>query len=131
GAGPEARGGVGGPTRPGWLTALAEAGARMGVPPIMRPPAEGGRRSAVLVLFGSGAAGPELLLIQRNGGLRRHSGQPAFPGGSFEEGDRTPEECAIRGAEEETGVDPAGVVPLGRLPERYIRHRGVRVPPDR
>ncbi len=128
-AGTEERERMDGPTPPEWLTALAEAGTRMEVPPIMRPPAEGGRRSAVLVLFGSGAAGPELLLIQRNGGLRRHSGQPAFPGGSFEEGDRTPEECAIREAVEETGVDPAGIVPLGLLPELYIRHSGFRVQP--
>ncbi|WP_017625915.1 NUDIX hydrolase [Nocardiopsis chromatogenes] len=119
---------VGAPA-PDWLTALAEAGARMPVPPLLRPPASGGRRAAVLILFGAGAAGPEVLLIQRNDGLRRHSGQPAFPGGSFEDGDRTPEECAVREAVEETGVDPAGIDPVGRLPELYIRHSGFRVAP--
>ncbi len=56
-AGAEERERMDGRTPPGWLTALAEAGARMEVPPIMRPPAAGGRRSAVLVLFGSGASG--------------------------------------------------------------------------
>ncbi|WP_017558884.1 NUDIX hydrolase [Nocardiopsis baichengensis] len=114
---------------PDWLSALAAAGARMEVPPQLRPPDGGGRRAAVLVLFGAGASGPEMLMIQRNDGLRRHSGQPAFPGGSFEDGDRTPEECAVREAVEETGVDPAGIDTVGRLPDLYIRPSGFRVAP--
>ncbi|MFC4867327.1 MULTISPECIES: CoA pyrophosphatase [Streptomonospora] len=101
----------------------------MAVPAAMRPPESGGRRSAVLILFGEGEHGPDVLLIQRNNGLRRHSGQPAFPGGSFEPDDEGPEDCAVREAVEETGVDPVGIELLGRLPELFIRHSGFRVVP--
>ncbi|MFD0775430.1 NUDIX hydrolase, partial [Streptomonospora algeriensis] len=99
------------------------------VPAVMRPPDSGGRRSAVLILFGEGGHGPDVLLIQRNSGLRRHSGQPAFPGGSFEPGDEGPEDCAVREAVEETGVDPVGIELLGRLPELFIRRSDFRVTP--
>ncbi|WP_052809685.1 NUDIX hydrolase [Streptomonospora alba] len=101
----------------------------MAVPAVMRPPESGGRRSAVLILFGEGEHGPDVLLIQRNDGLRRHSGQPAFPGGAFESGDEGPEDCAVREAVEETGVDPLGIELLGRLPELYIRPSAFRVTP--
>ncbi|NYE50919.1 8-oxo-dGTP pyrophosphatase MutT (NUDIX family) [Spinactinospora alkalitolerans] len=116
-------------TTPAWLASLAEAAERMPVPRRMRPPREGGRHSAVLVLFGETDAGPDVLLIQRNTGLRRHSGQPAFPGGSIEPSDPGPIACALREAEEETGLDPAGVRVLGTLPELYIQRTGFRVTP--
>ena len=79
-----------------------------------------GAVSAVLLLFGEGEAGPDVLLIQRNTGLRRHSGQPAFPGGALEPQDAGPVDCALREAEEETGVVRDGVHVLGTLPEFYI-----------
>jgi len=116
-------------TTPEWLASLAHAGRRMPIPAAMRPPSSGGRRSAVLILFGEGEHGPDVLLIQRNSGLRRHSGQPAFPGGSFELDDEGPEDCAVREAVEETGVDPLGIELLGRLPELFIPHSGFRVAP--
>ncbi|MEE2045246.1 coenzyme A pyrophosphatase, partial [Nocardiopsis tropica] len=37
---------------PLWLAALADAAETMTVPGPMRPPANGGRESAVLILFG-------------------------------------------------------------------------------
>ncbi|MFC3999945.1 NUDIX hydrolase [Nocardiopsis sediminis] len=101
----------------------------MPVPAVMRPPEEGGRRSAVLILFGEGERGPDVLLIQRNNGLRRHSGQPAFPGGALDPSDDGPEDCALREAREETGADPDGIELLGRLPELYINRSGFRVQP--
>lgn len=116
-------------TTPEWLACLARAGARMPVPAMLRPPESGGRESAVLILFGEGEHGPDVLLIQRNNGLRRHSGQPAFPGGAFEPHDEGPEDCALREAVEETGVDPAGIELLGRLPELFIRPSDFRVVP--
>ena len=72
---------------PQWLRDLAAAAAGMDVPGECGRPASGGRRSAVLVLFGAGPHGPDLLYIQRNEGLRRHAGQPAFPGGAIEDSD--------------------------------------------
>lgn len=113
-------------TVPSWLTDLAAAATAMDVPRVMRPPALGGRRSAVLILFGDG---PDLLFIQRSEGLRRHAGQPAFPGGAIEAGDDGPIGAALREAAEETGLDPAGVEVLGTMPELYIPRSGFRVVP--
>jgi 8-oxo-dGTP pyrophosphatase MutT (NUDIX family) len=90
------------------------------------PPADGaGRQSAVLILFGEGARGPELLLMERASSLRSHAGQPSFPGGALdpEDGDPMadgPLRAALREAEEETGLDPGGVQLFGVLPKLYI-----------
>jgi 8-oxo-dGTP pyrophosphatase MutT (NUDIX family) len=119
----------GGPAAPAWLQRLAVAAARMTVPADRRPPAAGGRRSAVLILFGEGAAGPDVLLLQRSPGLRDHAGQPAFPGGSIEPEDDGPAGAALREAAEEALVDPAGVDVLAVLPDLYIpRSRFVVTP---
>ena len=114
---------------PGWLRDLAATAAVMEVPEVARPPASGGRRSAVLVLFGDGAHGPDLLYIQRSEGLRRHPGQPAFPGGKIEASDDGPIAAALREAVEETGLDPAGVDVLTTLPEMFIPRSEFRVVP--
>jgi len=114
---------------PGWLRDLAATAAVMEVPKIARPPASGGSHSAVLVLFGDGAHGPDLLYIQRSQGLRRHPGQPAFPGGKLEASDDGPIAAALREAMEETGLDPAGVDVLTTLPEMFIARSEFRVVP--
>ena len=114
---------------PEWLGELAAAAAAIDVPRVMRPPTSGGRRSAVLILFGTGPDGPDLLFIQRSEGLRRHAGQPAFPGGAIEDSDDGPVAAALREAAEETGLDPAGVDVLGMLPELFIERSQFRVVP--
>lgn len=114
---------------PDWVRKLAATAAVMDVPAFVRPPAEGGRPSAVLILFGEGPEGPDLLYIQRSAGLRKHPGQPAFPGGSIDEGDDGPVAAALREAVEETGLDASGVDVLAVLPELYIFRSGFRVTP--
>jgi 8-oxo-dGTP pyrophosphatase MutT (NUDIX family) len=114
---------------PGWLSRLVAAAGRMEIPARLRPPATGGRTAAVLILFGTGASGPDLLLIERSAGLRDHPGQPALPGGSIDGTDAGPVAAALREAAEETGVDPAGVQVLGVMPELYIDRSGFRVTP--
>ncbi|WP_234021209.1 NUDIX hydrolase [Streptomyces sp. Tu 6176] len=99
------------------------------------PPEDGaGRQSAVLVLFGEGARGPELLLMERASSLRSHAGQPSFPGGALDPEDGDPQgdgplRAALREAEEETGLDPDGVQLFGVLPRLYIPVSGFVVTP--
>jgi len=83
-------------------------------------PSETSRRSAVLILFGEGPAGPDVLLIEKSAHLRSHAGQPAFPGGGADPGEDYPVGTALREAQEEAGVDPAGVRVLATLPELFL-----------
>jgi 8-oxo-dGTP pyrophosphatase MutT (NUDIX family) len=114
---------------PAWLRELAAAVETMEISPQLVPPPAGGRESAVLILFGDGPGGPDLLLIQRSEGLRLHAGQPAFPGGTIDAGDGGPVGAALREAVEEVGLDPGGVDVVGTLPEVFIPRTGFRVIP--
>lgn len=125
-AGQGSQAGPAGP--PAWLARLTRAAPGMTVPAPLRPSGRG-RPAAVLILFGVGPTGPDLLLIQRAAGLRKHPGQPAFPGGAIDTADGGPVPAALREAQEETGVDPAGVQVLGVLPEHYIWRSDFRVTP--
>ena len=112
---------------PGWLTDLARAAETMTVPAELRPPPGGGRRSAILILFG--IPGPDLLLVQRSESLRRHAGQAAFPGGVIDPDDDGAVGAALREAAEEAGVEPAGVQVVSVLPDLYIPRTGYQVSP--
>jgi 8-oxo-dGTP pyrophosphatase MutT (NUDIX family) len=114
---------------PDGLARIAAAAPELIVPPQLRPPADGGRPAAVLILFGEGSGGPDILLIERAADLRKHPGQPAFPGGAIDESDGGPVRAALREAAEETGLDPAGVRILAVLPELYIPRSDFRVIP--
>ncbi|WP_066950426.1 NUDIX hydrolase [Microtetraspora fusca] len=115
---------------PGWLTDLAAEAVRNPVPEVLRPPGDGaGRQAAVLLLFGEGPSGPDILLIQRSSNGRRHAGQPAFPGGGVDPGDDGPVGAALREAQEETGLDPSGVEIVGTMPELYVWRSHNRVTP--
>ncbi|KQS68701.1 CoA pyrophosphatase [Modestobacter sp. Leaf380] len=78
------------------------------------------RRSAVLVLFGEGPDGQDVLLIEKSDRLRTHAGQPAFPGGGVDPGDDYPVGTALRETHEEAGVDPSAVRVLATLPELFL-----------
>ncbi len=67
-----------------------------------------------------GPAGPDLLLTERAHDMRSHPGQVSFPGGSIDDTDASPEAAALREAEEETGLDPAGVEVFATLPELWL-----------
>jgi 8-oxo-dGTP pyrophosphatase MutT (NUDIX family) len=103
-----------------------------GKPPFLVPPAEGVdgmRAAAVLVLFGDGPDGPDVLLLQRSADMRSHAGQPAFPGGRIDASDDGPVAAALREAQEETGLDPAGVEVIATMPQLWIPPSGNVVTP--
>jgi len=116
---------------PGWLSPVVERIPLIKPEQLSRflPPPEGGRESAVLVLFGEGDEGPDLLLIQRSSTMTSHAGQPAFPGGAVDDTDADVVAAALREAEEETGLDPAGVDVVGMLPALYLPPSGFVVTP--
>ena len=115
---------------PRWLTALAARAHEIpDVFPRLPPPPDGGRRSAVLILFGSTGTAVDVLLTQRAEDLRSHPGQVAFPGGAIDPGDSSPEAAALREAQEETGLAPAGVQVLGSMTDLFLPPSGFVVTP--
>ena len=56
-----------------------------------------------------------LLYTRRTDRVESHKGQVSFPGGACDEGETTPEQTALREADEEIGLDPGDVKVLGRL----------------
>jgi 8-oxo-dGTP pyrophosphatase MutT (NUDIX family) len=118
---------------PGWLVPLVDAVEKVEENILgerhIPPPPDVRRRAAVLMLFGYGIAGPDLLLQRRADDLRDHAGQVSFPGGAVDRGDDGPVSTALREAAEETGLVPSGVDPLALLPELFIPPSGFLVTP--
>ena len=120
-------------TLPEWLRPVAALADRVQPQELSRflPPAEGGRRSAVLILFGEGEAGPDILLTERSHDMRSHPGQVSFPGGAIDTMDADAPAAALREAVEETGLDPAGVAVFASLPDLFLPPSGFVVTPIR
>lgn len=116
---------------PAWLHPVRDAARRITVHDLTRfQPPEGTetRHGAVLLLFGEGPEGPDLLLTERAHTMRSHPGQVSFPGGGVDPGE-TAHEAALREAWEETGLDPAGVEVFGDLPDLWLPYSNFRVTP--
>jgi 8-oxo-dGTP pyrophosphatase MutT (NUDIX family) len=85
-----------------------------------QPPEEGGRESAVLMLFApSDAGGEDVVLTERAHHLRSHPGQVSFPGGALEPGEDAVE-AALREAHEEVGIAPEAVEVVAELPSLFL-----------
>jgi 8-oxo-dGTP pyrophosphatase MutT (NUDIX family) len=71
---------------------------------------------------------PTVLLTVRTPDLPSHAGQIAFPGGKIDPHDETPLAAAIREGEEEIGLDPRLIDPIGYL-DLYLTFSGFRILP--
>jgi 8-oxo-dGTP pyrophosphatase MutT (NUDIX family) len=71
---------------------------------------------------------PTVILTLRTPDLASHAGQIAFPGGKIDAGDVSPVGAALREAEEEIGLAPKLVEPLGYL-DLYLTFSGFRILP--
>jgi len=73
------------------------------------------RAAAVLVPLVDGPRGVEVIFILRPTTMPTHPGQVAFPGGAIDPGDADSWHAALREADEELGIPPERVTPVGRL----------------
>lgn len=120
------------PPLPEWLEPVRRGADTITADELTRfVPPEGARtrRGAVLILFGEGDRGPDLLLTERAHDMRSHPGQVSFPGGSIDPGDATAADAALREAHEETGLDRSGVQVFATLPELWLPPSNFAVTP--
>src|SRR5207342_3172817 len=92
------------PVIPEWLEPIRAGAAAIPGEALSRflpPEGSNPREGSVLMLFGEGDSGPDLLLTERSHTMRSHPGQISFPGGKLEEGDADAAAAALREAEEE------------------------------
>jgi 8-oxo-dGTP pyrophosphatase MutT (NUDIX family) len=125
----------------------ARARLRLEVPPALADPLARGARgdldldpglweragvratkpAAVLVPIVDRSA-PTVLLTLRTQELASHAGQVAFPGGKIDPQDESPVAAALREANEEIGLAPMLVEPIGYL-DLYLTFSGFRIVP--
>ena len=121
------------PEAPAWIDPTANPPDLRGdhsfdldpTPPVLDGPP---RPAAVLVPVVAHPNDAAVLLTRRAASLRNHSGQIAFPGGRVDPTDASPLAAALREAEEEIGLDPRLVRPLGFL-DAYLSGSGFLVTP--
>jgi 8-oxo-dGTP pyrophosphatase MutT (NUDIX family) len=71
---------------------------------------------------------PTVLFTVRTQDLASHAGQVAFPGGRIDPDDESPVAAAVREAQEEIGLAPSLIEPLGYL-DLYLTFSGFRILP--
>lgn len=97
-------------------------------PQSTRPDAVRAARPAAVLIPAIARPAITLLFTQRTEHLSAHAGQISFPGGKCEPSDPTPIATALREANEEIGLDPGAVEPLGIL-DCYLTGTGFCITP--
>ncbi|AZO69510.1 MAG: CoA pyrophosphatase [Mesorhizobium sp.] len=86
------------------------------------------RDAAVLIPVVDHGRDATVLLTKRAENLRNHSGQVAFPGGTIDPTDASPETAALRETFEEIGLGQDRIEIIGRMPD-YVSGSGYRIAP--
>ena len=86
------------------------------------------RNAAVLIPVVDHEGDATVLLTKRAEKLRSHSGQVAFPGGTIDPTDPSPEAAALRETFEEIGLGRDRIEIIGRMPD-YVAGSGYRIAP--
>jgi 8-oxo-dGTP pyrophosphatase MutT (NUDIX family) len=94
-----------------------------------RTPGKNARAASVLILLFPFNGSVHTVFMQRPDYNGVHGGQISFPGGKQEPSDKDSIQTALREAEEETGVDPAGVRVIGILTPLFIPVSNIIVTP--
>jgi 8-oxo-dGTP pyrophosphatase MutT (NUDIX family) len=96
--------------------------------PGMMPMRDLSRPAAVLIPIIAHEPEATVLLTLRKNDLASHGGQVAFPGGKIDSTDKDEIAAALRETEEETGLAPSFVEPIGFL-DAYLTRTNYRVVP--
>jgi 8-oxo-dGTP pyrophosphatase MutT (NUDIX family) len=107
-------------------TGPAGAGDDVVINPDYRPPRGFAPREAAVLIPVVARENATVLMTRRAMQLRKHPGQIAFPGGTIDPTDAGAAAAALREAQEEIGLDPDLVEPIGRL-DPYIAGTGYRI----
>jgi len=92
-------------------------------------PGPDAREAAVLILLYPEKNSVYTLFMQRHNYDGIHGGQISFPGGKKEPSDEDLIQTALREAQEETGIDPAGISVIGTLTPLFIPVSNMNVTP--
>lgn len=119
-------------TLPDWLEPIRTVIAQLDsshLSPLLPPPPADARPAAVLMAFGDGERGPDLLLTRRASRMRAHPGQISFPGGAIDAEDSDAVAAALREAHEEIGLEAQHVEVFGTLPRLWLPPSNFAVTP--
>jgi len=94
-----------------------------------RVPGPDAREAAVLILLYPEKDSFYTLFMQRHNYDGIHGGQISFPGGKKDPSDENLIQTALREAQEEAGIDPAGISVIGTLTPLFIPVSNMNVTP--
>jgi 8-oxo-dGTP pyrophosphatase MutT (NUDIX family) len=98
---------------------VAEALEQRGEGTVVGAPDADRRESAVLAALYDVEGEVEVILTRRSPAMRSHSLEVSFPGGVRDDGDDSLWSTALREAQEEIGLEPTRVQPIGEL-DRFV-----------